>query len=237
MGVMEERLTLTESRVSGMIAAQRTAALQQQKSQHPDVSSSTTAVAGSVERTEVANTSAAPTASTSNDAKASAGSTVPGTADLRTIQLRVMCRQRGLDANGTEAELLKRLNDAVAATQFAQQQQSSSSSSSAAPTGTQREEGYLSQSSIHQSRHVANDSLEESAGSGDDDQDYDDEEEEEEGEDEEDYTGYAEEVEEEESYEEEAQFFEEKGVEEVGNYDSEGEEEEQDEGSDEEVDE
>lgn len=230
MGVMEERLTLTESRVSGMIAAQRTAALQQQKSQHPDVSSSTTAVG------EVANTSAAPTASTSNDAKASAGSTVPGTADLRTIQLRVMCRQRGLDANGTEAELLKRLNDAVAAAQFAQQQQSSSSSSSAAPTGTHREEGYLSQSSIHQSKHVANVSLDESAGSGDDDQDYDDEEEEEEeGEDEEDYTGYAEEVEEEESYEEEAQFFEEKGVEEVGNYDSEGEE--PDEGSDEEVDE
>ena len=38
MGVMEERLTLTESRVSGMIAAQRTAALQQQKSQHPSLS-------------------------------------------------------------------------------------------------------------------------------------------------------------------------------------------------------
>jgi len=230
---MEERLTLTESRVSGMIAAQRTAALQQQKSQHPDVSSSTTApvAATSVERTEVVNAS--------NDVKVSATNTVPGTADLRTIQLRVMCRQRGLDANGTEAELLKRLNDAVAAAQYAQQQSSSSSSSSAAPTaGTQKEEGYLSQSSIHQSRHVANDSLEESAGSGDDDQDYDDEEEEEK-EEEEEYTGYAEEVEEEgeESYEEEAQFFEEKGVEEVGNYDSDEEEEgEEDEGSDEEVD-
>jgi len=38
------------------------------------------------------------------------------TPDLRLIQLRVMCRQRGLDPNGSELELLKRLNEAANST-------------------------------------------------------------------------------------------------------------------------
>ena len=109
MGIMEERLTLTESRVSSMIASQRTAALVQQRSnieQGDQSFVSTTSTAKS----------APPQPSTTVPAAAvSTSSSGPSVSDLRTIQLRVMCRQRGLDSTGTEAELLKRLNDNVGA--------------------------------------------------------------------------------------------------------------------------
>jgi hypothetical protein len=104
MGIMEERLTLTESRVSSMIASQRTAAYQQQRAhiEHSDVA-------------DVAPAHAPATASThATSGSASSATAAPSVSDLRTIQLRVMCRQYGLDATGTEAELLQRLNDSVA---------------------------------------------------------------------------------------------------------------------------
>jgi hypothetical protein len=104
MGIMEERLTLTESRVSSMIASQRTAAYQQQRAhiEHSDVA-------------DVAPAHAPATASAqATSGSASSATAAPSVSDLRTIQLRVMCRQYGLDATGTEAELLQRLNDSVA---------------------------------------------------------------------------------------------------------------------------
>jgi hypothetical protein len=101
MGIMEERLTLTESRVSSMIASQRTAAYQQQRAH--------------IEHSDVADVAPAhvPTAAATQAASGSA-TAAPSVSDLRTIQLRVMCRQYGLDATGSEAELLQRLNDSVA---------------------------------------------------------------------------------------------------------------------------
>ena len=108
MGIMEERLTLTESRVSSMIASQRTAALVQQRSnieQGDQSFVSTTSTARSAPQSSATVPAAAMSTSSSG----------PSVSDLRTIQLRVMCRQRGLDSTGTEAELLKRLNDNVGA--------------------------------------------------------------------------------------------------------------------------
>lgn len=234
MGVMEERLTLTESRVSGMIAAQRASALQQQKAQHPDPSA--------VDRTEVVNVTHTTTTHTVTGAPAPNNNTVansvPATADLRTIQLRVMCRQRGLDASGTEAELLQRLNDAVAAAQLVAQ-----SSSSAPQTA---HEGYLSHSQINHSRFASSAGGEESEESGSDEEEEEDYQEGVEGEDEErDDSGYAEEVEQSgegcvyrsevyteettevlytEEVDEEVQFYatgeDEEEFEEVGQYDS-----------------
>lgn len=210
MGVMEERLTLTESRVSGMIAAQRATALQQQKAQHPDPAA--------MDRTEVVNVTHTTTTHTVTGAPfSSAGTTnaAPTTADLRTIQLRVMCRQRGLDALGSEQELLKRLNDAVATNQ-----------SSAQPSSASAHEGYLSHSQINHSRFAGEDDEDEESGSEDEDSEQGG-------------RGYAEEVDQsgegfeyreevyEEVIEEEVQFYaasDEEEVEEVGQYDSAGEE-------------
>lgn len=106
MGIMEERLTLTESRVSSMIASQRTAALVQQRSNIEQGDQSF------VSTTSTARSAPQPSA-TVPAAAVSTSSSGPSVSDLRTIQLRVMCRQRGLDSTGTEAELLKRLNDNV----------------------------------------------------------------------------------------------------------------------------
>lgn len=133
MGIMEERLTPTESRVSSMIASQRSAAYQQQRAyiEHSDVADvrATTApapatasviatanIASSAVPSAVPTTNNASTAATAENTTSSSASKAPSVAELRTVQLRVMCRQYGLDATGTEAELLKRLNDSVAAT-------------------------------------------------------------------------------------------------------------------------
>jgi len=187
MGVMEERLTLTESRVSGMIAAQRASALQQQKAQHPDPSA--------VDRTEVVNVTHTTTTHTVTGApaanNAAVTNSVPATADLRTIQLRVMCRQRGLDASGTEAELLKRLNDAVAAAQYAGQLQPSSSA--AVPAAAH--EGYLSHSQINHSKFASGAESEDSGSEERDEESGDQGESEGDEEEEQDDSGYAEEVE------------------------------------------
>jgi hypothetical protein len=92
-----------------MIASQRAAAYQQQRAhiEHSDVSFSAAPPAAA----PVVETTPAPAVGTVTTS--SSTTAAPSSTDLRTIQLRVMCRQRGLDSTGTEAELLQRLNAAV----------------------------------------------------------------------------------------------------------------------------
>lgn len=151
MGIMEERLTLTESRVSGMIASQRTATLQQV--QHHKAEVGTPASAAS------ASPAVSAAALRSGPISSVAAPAVP---DLRMVQLRVMCRQRGLDPSGTEAELLHRLQSAAAAASSA----SSSAQSAAAPTSSTAAAtaSHISQSSPDASVDVSAEDEEEDEG-------------------------------------------------------------------------
>jgi len=116
MGIMEERLTLTESRVSGMIASQRTAAYQQQRAhiEQSDLAQPAAQVTSAFAASTSTAVPASATATSSSNARAAASpatatataTAIPSTSDLRTIKLRVMCRHRGLDSTGMEAELM-----------------------------------------------------------------------------------------------------------------------------------
>ena len=167
MSIMEERLSLTESRMSQMMALQRTMQQQQQQQQqgqktdlpaHPSIhhyDSTNTNTSNThtnnnnysrniINSSNINSTRAATptshyhpsTSSVRNERDLSPKSmmmttTIPSpsllssrdellqpvsTPDLRLVQLRVMCRQRGLDPNGSELELLKRLNEATTIT-------------------------------------------------------------------------------------------------------------------------
>jgi hypothetical protein len=107
MGVMEERLTLTESRVSSIISMQRTSMQKRdevtQGAPMPPVPPVSVPVS-------------APMSSMSASMPMSASASAPAPpADLQTIQLRVMCRQKGIDASGSQLDLLRRLNETAAA--------------------------------------------------------------------------------------------------------------------------
>jgi len=168
MSIMEERMSLTESRMSQMMALQRTMQQQQQQQQqqqhqpqqsqkidlqaypsthHNDNNISNTSnihanynnynngTNNNVSR-NIINTTRADKTTTANAATSlyhSSTSSIRSridsspsstddflqpfsTPDLRLVQLRVMCRQRGLDPNGSELDLLKRLNEAATTT-------------------------------------------------------------------------------------------------------------------------
>lgn len=165
MSIMEERMSLTESRMSQMMALQRTMQQQQQQQQdqpqqsqkidlqaypsthhndnnisntsniHANYNNYSNGTNNNVSRNIINTTRADGTTTTNATTSLYHSSTSSirsridlspsstddflqpvSTPDLRLVQLRVMCRQRGLDPNGSELDLLKRLNEAATTT-------------------------------------------------------------------------------------------------------------------------
>lgn len=116
MTIMEERLTLTESRVSSILSS---VSKQQQQQHKGSVMSFNDEDEEDDNRRDDENEDYNESKYSSSNSRhqdkpkslSKEGVGSASSQDLQLIQLRVMCRQRGLDSSGTELDLLRRLTN------------------------------------------------------------------------------------------------------------------------------